>query len=285
MHKPPKLRGLTLQNQKSIVTQPCRKLTQAFYACEALTKITLPISTKRIDSKPFAFCDNLKLILIDAPNDEDFERIRGLLPPENKDLLIPHGLFKKIKEVQEEEFILVKPFGMYSFRVPLPDSLINLLEQWDGRLNDVIDKIPLPRRPEELQPYKQALHVALSRFGQEQETLLIQIRKIEQETLAERQRLRAISKLQQVIKSTEKAIAVSGKKPGFFESNAENIAKSLARIAVAKKLIEWLDNDKTVSFTEEEVKLITPGSSIEIILRNNSIDSAALPKAASPQSP
>jgi hypothetical protein len=29
LHKPPKLRGLTLQNQKSLVTQPCRKLTYA----------------------------------------------------------------------------------------------------------------------------------------------------------------------------------------------------------------------------------------------------------------
>ena len=28
LHKPPELRGLTLQNQKSVVTQPCRKITE-----------------------------------------------------------------------------------------------------------------------------------------------------------------------------------------------------------------------------------------------------------------
>ncbi len=258
---------------------------RAFFDCKGLTKLTIPSSVRHIGEDAFYNGHNIKVILIDAPNDIEHQRICSLLPSAARKLVIPLGFYQQIKEAQEQELYAVKAFRGDSFSDELPSALTNQFEQWLGHLHDVIDRVPLPRRPEELQSYKQTLQGELSRFGQEQENRLDLMRAKEQETLAERQRLRAISKLQQVIESTEKAIAVLGKKPGFFESNAENMAKSVARIAVAKKLIEWLDNDKTVSFTEEEVKVITPESSIGIILRNNSIDSAALPKAASPQSP
>lgn len=155
----------------------------------------------------------------------------------------------------------------------------------DGRLHDVINRIPIPRQPEQLDGYKQALRKTLDRFRQEQDSYLRLAASSGAAAASPPARAEVvINKLENVIRITKEAINKGSKKPGFFDSqqNQTQLVESQARIAAARKLIAWLGGDKTVTFTDEEKQLLSkPGSSVALILKNNQIDIEKLPKPPS----
>ncbi len=246
----------------------------AFRGCHGLTQFTIPESVTHIDDGAFMGCARLRVIVIDATNEADYQRIMALVPQESKNLVIPYTLYQDVKKAKQQALMLTKPIGMDSYPTRFPESLVNIIQQHDERLHNVINQVPLPHQPQELDGYKRALQVALSQFNQEEERI--------------HQRLAAIDKLQKSINMTEEAMEGAKKRtPGFFDSseNKQNLEESQARIAVATKLITWLGGDEAITFTADEKEFLRkPKSAIFLILKNNGINIEELPEAPSPHS-
>ena len=241
-----------------------------FSYCTELTQITIPNSVTHIDDLVFEGCGALRVIVIDAPNDEECQRIRALVPEEYRNLVIPYTLYQEVNKAKQQALMSKKPIGMDAYPSRFPESLVNIIQQYDERLHDVINRVPLPRQPEQLDEYKHALQAALSQFKQKQEGPIV------------------IARLQTFIDMTQKAIEKAGKgNAGFFDSpeNKPKLEERQALIAIATKLIAWLGGDEAITFTADEKSLLRkPGSGIALILQNNRINIEELPEAPSPHS-
>ena len=56
--------------------------------------MTIPNSVRQIGGGVFDQCNKLKTILIDAPTEEEYQRIVNLLPAENHEFIIPFEICK-----------------------------------------------------------------------------------------------------------------------------------------------------------------------------------------------
>lgn len=75
--------------------------TNAFGRCTGLTTITLPISLTTLEDRAFSGCTNLRFIVIDSKKENEFHRIRAMLPEYLQSLVISKQDYLKpiIKEL------------------------------------------------------------------------------------------------------------------------------------------------------------------------------------------
>jgi hypothetical protein len=250
----------------------------AFYGCTGLTQVSIPNSVIEIGDGAFANCSTNLVIIIDALNEQAYERISGLVPQKSRHLIMDFGLTQEINQAKQKALTLIKPFAMSSFPEKLPEELISIIWQMEGRLHEVINRVPLPRqsifspRPQsaELDEYKKALQQVVKQFSLEQEPLLPKF---------------VADKLQQYVDRTNKTINEAREKnKRFFDSpeKKEILTESKARMAVVEKLIAWLSGDKNICFNENEKTLLrNPKSIVASILEKNGVSVEKLPKAPS----
>lgn len=191
--------------------------------CSSLKTLILSGSIVQIEQSAFNGCNGLEYILIDTENNEDFERIKNLLPSVLKHRVYPMALLADIQSYQVlslEQFELacnvfefaelplhltVKHINPY-FR-PFPQEML---------LQQAFNAVPLPTNKKDLARYKQELeHVT--------------------------QRYITIYKLSCYLKSIEKGPSI------FVDSDTTKLLK---------KLIHSLHKGELSELTAEEKKLI-----------------------------
>jgi hypothetical protein len=244
---------------------------EAFRDCTSLTQITIPESVRYISDDAFRNCPSLEAIVINDSVQQAFERISRLIPEKSQPFIIPYTLWCEISKAKEQALGSTQPIGMSSFPLKTQEVVVNLIQQMEGSLHDVINQVHLPYRPEQLEQYKQHLQQALNLFKEEQDAM-------HQRPAREA----AIHKLCQLIKVNQETIqCLENKNPGFFNQNKylSNLAETHVRIALADKLISWLNGDETISFDEGERAFLTKtGHSFALILQNCGIGVEQLPK-------
>ncbi|NDH09487.1 MAG: hypothetical protein EBY16_07745 [Gammaproteobacteria bacterium] len=124
-------------------------------------RLTIPCGFINIDELVFSqHFANVNAIFIMTSNKAEYERISALLPGRFHEFILPRALFAKIHEVQLKALYGVDMFSLRNKK--LLDSPISLVQEYEGRIDELMSQVLLPFREEELEQYEENLQKCLA---------------------------------------------------------------------------------------------------------------------------